>query len=716
MLNQDYNQSYNQYDCTGNYPQCGFPYAMPSTSSGVGDAVRPFKEPTSNTQDISFMTVSDDDSVYNVVSAPPCDSAVLPSSVENMAGQRTIEIPVFDTMTKFMMSRQGANQRLTLYTYLNNILRRGQLSRIVGDHILNRNINAQICKFTKYQYWEMSRNEFIADISVELQLRTRNGEITWKGVLECWCGFADKFYMTVEDLHESVDRAKDGYTPLDQFLIQVYKGYEIDREMELMWTKCHMKEALKNPKARNARKLAEALGLTVIRRPIYEHKGINSILFFEGGTLIVGEDRVEQDENGNKFIVKDDHGVPEYIPANTIVINSNRIDEEYENFPIFHECYHYEKHYLAFRLQKLTCSDSRKIKKQKITIEKNTKYKDHLFLMENQADRGAYALWMPAKDTDDRIRIQLGKVTVYHHKGELFESAGKAVASQLNIPHFRMRARMIQLGYIEAKGILHYVERKKIRPFAFDPDSMKVEDITFFITPAKCDGLGKESEEFKRLVDSKRYVYAEGHMVFNNPMFVSQQGAEYKLTDFGIANVDVCCLRFIRVFVQKNLGEYVLGRMYMDAEYVERTLFYLRDQFKHTENLTEFAAKRAYKNAFPLDFKECVELLKKQSRTKKGEATNEQIAEYMHMADSTFQEMLSNPAKTSNPDFVLALCLFFKLPDWIALLLFKRAGAVLDEDKPRHGAFLHIIRAMICDGIDAANEYLDSQGEPPLSW
>lgn len=69
-------------------------------------------------------------------------------------------------------------------------------------------------------------------------------------------------------------------------------------------------------------------------------------------------------------------------------------------------------------------------------------------------------------------------------------------------------------------------------------------------------------------------------MVFNDPMFVQRCGETYKLTDYAIANVDVCCLRFVRIYVQKNLGEYVLGRMYMDAEYVERTMFYLKDYLK----------------------------------------------------------------------------------------------------------------------------------------
>ena len=245
---------------------------------------------------------------------------------------------------------------------------------------------------------------------------------------------------------------------------------------------------------------------------------------------------------------------------------------------------------------------------------------------------------------------------------------------------------------------------------------VRAEELTFVITPAKIKNLCTESDEFRAVTDSKKYVYAEGHMVFNDPMFVQQYGDIYKLTDYAIANVDVCCLRFVRIYVQKNLGEYVLGRMYMDAEYVERTMFYLKDFLKVPDTNTEFAAKKAYKAAFPLIFKDAVEVLKKQSRTQKGESTNEAIAEYMHMAPRTFTDALSNPAMHMNPDFVLALCLYFKLPDWLSSLLFRRAGAMLDEDNPRHAAFMHILRAQSCDGLAAADEYLKSQGLDPLNW
>lgn len=688
--------------------------ALQPMETDIEPSPLPFQEHCTTV--LPFITVPDEDSAYALQVAPNCDSAMLPQGIENLEGKRVIEIPVFESMTHYLMSKEGADKRLTLYSFLNDLLRKGRLSGIVGFQVLNRVINRQVCDFTDFRYWEFDRQEFIADISVTLTLKSKEGPREWKGVLACYCGFTHQFYMTVEELVSQTDRASEGYVPLDNHLIQIFKGYQIDQEAELMWVRYKLQEALTNPDKRKARDLAASMGLTVLRLPIYEHKGLNSILFFEGGTLLVGADRIEKDEDGHEIIYKDDYGEPMDIPANTIVINENRVEEQYEDFPIFHECYHYEKHYKAFRLQKLTSSDTRVIKRKRIIIDKDTKRKDHLFLMENQADRAAHGLWMPATDTKRMIIDRIGKAGSYPHRGELFERIGSSVAYRLSVPHFRMRARMIQLGFPEAKGILHYIERKRIRPFAFDPESLRAEELTFVITPAKIKNLCTESDEFRAVTDSKKYVYAEGHMVFNDPMFVQQYGDIYKLTDYAIANVDVCCLRFVRIYVQKNLGEYVLGRMYMDAEYVERTMFYLKDFLKVPDTNTEFAAKKAYKAAFPLIFKDAVEMLKKQSRTQKGESTNEAIAEYMHMAPRTFTDALSNPAMHMNPDFVLALCLYFKLPDWLSSLLFRRAGAMLDEDNPRHAAFMHILRAQSCDGLAAADEYLKSQGLDPLNW
>ena len=65
------------------------------------------------------------------------------------------------------------------------------------------------------------------------------------------------------------------------------------------------------------------------------------------------------------------------------------------------------------------------------------------------------------------------------------------------------------------------------------------------------------------------------------------------LTDWANAHVDECCLRFVRVFVQQNVGKYVFGRMYYDADYVKQTQFYL-DDLINKEHLDELDAKYRY--------------------------------------------------------------------------------------------------------------------------
>ena len=99
----------------------------------------PFKEFT----DLSFLTVADEDSAYAFQEAPDCSTAILPQDIENSDGKRVMDIPDFDSMTKYMMSKEGADKRLVLYSYLNELLHKGRLSRIVCFPVLNKEINRQ---------------------------------------------------------------------------------------------------------------------------------------------------------------------------------------------------------------------------------------------------------------------------------------------------------------------------------------------------------------------------------------------------------------------------------------------------------------------------------------------------------------------------------------------------------------------------------------------
>ena len=102
--------------------------------------------------------------------------------------------------------------------------------------------------------------------------------------------------------------------------------------------------------------------------------------------------------------------------------------------------------------------------------------------MEKQANRGAFGLMMPAASTHEMIRSECGRARKnvlaetghsYRHSGELYEDVGKEISRRLHVPHFRIRARLIQLGYMEARGSLNYADRKLIQPFAFNKEAWR---------------------------------------------------------------------------------------------------------------------------------------------------------------------------------------------------------------------------------------------------
>ena len=66
---------------------------------------------------------------------------------------------------------------------------------------------------------------------------------------------------------------------------------------------------------------------------------------------------------------------------------------------------------------------------------------------------------LPATFMRGIMAEKCGTLNSYAHEGEKYEQIGLAIADEYHIPHFRLRARMIQLGHIYAKGALNYVDR-----------------------------------------------------------------------------------------------------------------------------------------------------------------------------------------------------------------------------------------------------------------
>ena len=689
-------------------------------------------------------------------------------------------VPDVISMTKYLCS----NHRLIIYSYLNQCLKDGSLAKTAKLDIRDTWLNRKSCELTEFSYWKIDRISFYTDVLVTLHLKTGRGTVTWQGTVAIWCSFEeeeeagkeeggswsfykkegdDDFIYMVEELVPNVpDRSE--FVRLSPFLVPYYKNARVDEVAEHIWAR-FLPEALSDPEMRDALSLAKRMGLSIWYLPVHRHKKINSILFFKADTI-------ELLEEGSR-----PETVPQAIriPANTIVINTIAIRQEYSSFDIFHECIHYEEHYLFYCLQKLNSNDVTKVPSIEIDPEegsarkpagpddagirehsgtavdktvspggKNTDssaegnqkkdkseqkktWKDPIYFMEKQANRGASALMMPASDTRSRIldesikaqetiRKTMGRPS--RHLGELYEEVGKQLSKKLGVPHFRIRARFIQLGYVEAKGSLNYVEKKLIQPFAFEPDSWQEPTHTFNIDRRTLQNLMIANEDLRKVMESKRYVYADGHVVRNGSRFLELKkdwmGLDnLVLSDWANRHVDECCLRFVRVYMQEGIGQYVFGRMYYDAEFVARTRFYI-DDFLNREkigDIDDIEARMLYKQRFPKKFAEAFQFLRVANGTKMIE-----MADALGLTEQQLRRWLDMPTKYRNEDFLTAVALVLELPDWISRLLFKRAGLVLDDENARHVALDHILRAQSCDGIPAANSYLERHNLSALTY
>lgn len=625
--------------------------------------------------------------------AENCTNGRIPET-DGSSEPKTVEVPVVTSMTKYLFSKV----RLKLYTYLNQNLKNGFLARDVGFPVLNHVIRKENCEFLGVSFWRIDRLNFYADIRTKLLLATAEGPREWEGYLVVWVNAEEEtgFEFSVEELCAASELDRDGMTLLSPFLIPYFSASDIDDEAEKIWFE-EIPEALTSCIKRDTSLLAERLGLKILPYPLHGHRTVDSILFLKEDTIRVdGTSRFDPIEEVT-------------VPPMSVVINTNRIKTDYSDFNIYHEIFHYYEHYLFFRLQEMGHNDITEMKTETIPVSGETMIENPVYWMEKQANRGAYALMMPRTDFVARLEKTRNSVTGFRHEGERYELLCEELRNELYLPAFRIRNRAIQMGHVMAKGAVNYADRERIKPFSFEPESLYKGELTFVIDSRTVGRLAQKDPDLRQLLENGKYLYADGHLVRNDPRFVRKDLDRMVLTDWASAHADQCCLRFVRTYVQKNAGQYVLGRMYYDVDYARQTRFYLDDIIKE-KAVDELDAQSLFRSRFPRTFKSAFDYL----LHRKG-LNRETVAEWLEINDRTLLRWLSSPDTRITPDFVMFFTLKLQLPDWLSDLLLRRAHIQLDMEDKRHQAFRYIQRVLWMDGLEKANEYLQARKLEPIS-
>lgn len=561
---------------------------------------------------------------------------------------------------------------------------------------------------SKMQFWRTSRSTVAADITMSVDVivqedqKDRFTRIYPAALvhfdLELSYMFIQDFYASESQLPEH-----DGDWKLTDHLIPVFTKRDIELKTQELLQK-YLYEGWVDQHMNNPYQLAERMGLSICRIRLHDCADTKSILFFRRSSVY--EDIL--DEKGKVIGAR-----RVSVKKNTILINLNAVHPDYCQLPIYHECIHYEWHYLFYRLQFLFNNDLKQIRKMWRIRYDHKNEQDPLSWLEWQANHGSFCLWMPEPFMMRIIHERLCEIknSSAHMAGKLF-MVGRAIHNEYRIPKFRVRARMIKLGYIEAKGIFNYLDTGYVRPFCFSADNGNGQ-YTFFVTSQQAEQLYLASADFRERVLSGQYVYAEGHFCINHPDYIVQTDKGPQLTEWANAHVDKCCLRFEDVYEQDEAYAYRFGRLNCDEAYNEHYLYF--PPVKYTKRNpkpspeTQEELNIQYQCSLGMSFPDTLKKLMKDCKI-----TEERLAEKTGLSVRTISRLRNNNSSGYSRDHVIAIIIALHLPPWVSHILLQNAGINLMTN-PGSMTYARIVNTMFMDNIETVQRHLKAIGRPQLN-
>ena len=521
-----------------------------------------------------------------------------------------------------------------------------------------------------------------ADLTIEMEFYFRYGghgrfkQITQKYYTTLWMDMDDSPNVEFGDFSLRRHLKNDSGVKLDEYLVPVYKWDDIEEESENIIFHT-ISEGLSDSKWLQPGLLAERLGLNIVYLPLYKRPRTASILFFGPGEVLTAADSEEKLEP-----------IPVKVNGNTIVLNTRKPGQERD--AIFHECFHYVEHRLFFQLQQLHNTDISYLAKWK-PVELKKDERSPIEWIEWQAHIGSQCLQMPKRLLRKRISDELSDMQkLGRHMGFKLQAAGRKLAKEFNVYNYQLRNRMIHVGFPAAKGALNFVEDDYITPFAFELGECHGSQ-TFVISPKEVADEYVRNEAFRKLIDTGRYIYADGHVCLNESQYVVRQGDKLRLTEWANSHVDQCCLRFVRNYIRDKHSHYVFGQLNSDEEYNGRSLALslqssAEDALKQAQEMSQVLLN------LPGSFSGTLV-----AHMKRVGITRERLAEEAMMSGTMIKRMRTSE-RDLTLDQVIAVCIGLHIPPEYSFDLIEKAGFRL-RNTPEHLIYKSILQTMYMEKL-----------------
>jgi len=394
------------------------------------------------------------------------------------------------------------------------------------------------------------------------------------------------------------------------------------------------------------------------------------------------------------------------------------------NNTIIHECIHWHKHRKFHELVKLYNKNAQLISCRVNESRRNKKTWTPIDWMEWQANGIAPRILMPASTTRLKIEELLEKnrkILPDAKYTDLLESVMFELAAFFQVSNISAKIRMIDLGYEEAIGVHTYVNDGFISNYAFQQGALK-RNQTFVISTIDACREYVINPEFRKYIDSGRYLYVEGHFCINDTKYVREtEDGSSELTDYAKEHIDECCLIFdIRFEDNKKYAanQYIQDIMYRDlAE--EQITYFSFNKAEHNGTIDERAANLdcvredlkwtiEIMRELPADFGETLVYLMK----KRG--VSERVLADRTMLNEKDIQRLRNRGTRPKLNKLVAVCIGLNLTPQISAEMLKKAGLTLMMNEEEQ-AYQMLLNSCYDMSIYDCNNILAELGFDPLT-
>mgnify|MGYP000968747558 FL=1 len=465
--------------------------------------------------------------------------------------------------------------------------------------------------------------------------------------------------------------------------------------------------ALQEPVAVPIRKIAEDMGLSII-----EDSLLSSELDIFG--LVVFEDGNIKDKNKNIVIRNAKRG--------TVLIDPRVYYERTlgtVNFTIAHECFHWYRHQPYHALMKMLGANDELGKIIQCSIGSNAKDSEKwkaVDWMEWQANGVAPHILMPTNTAKIKISELIEKYHIHFDgtDGYQIEEMISELADFYGLSKQAVKMRIREMGFAKVDGAFTYVNGQYVTPFSFDASAL-TDNQSFTISSADLFKAYCLNKDFRKAIDTGRFVYIEGHVCLDNEKYIVRSDGQIKLTQYALSHIDECSFVFDKgySYESKYQGQkYYTQMMYKTPEQPNAQEYSFELNAHNKILLSQIQGARKSANAmrlYPGAFSETLVQLMKERKL-----SNKKLADASLVGERTIQRLRNDEEYPTTVQTVLGLCYGLKLSVPEAEMLVGKTDFNIKPTNPQNYAYRCALSACAENSIYEINEMLEACGYIPF--